>query len=145
MNKTSKLIIGGFVSILLLQLIPYGKNHVNPPVKNEPKWDSIATRDTVKLACFDCHSNETVWPLYSRIAPASWLVYRDVTEAREKLNFSEWQNGKGEAENPNIIEAMVMNNEMPPIQYKIAHPKARLTPEERKRLVEGIKTSLNSR
>jgi cytochrome c551/c552 len=145
MNTLIKLIIGGVVFFLLVQLVPYGRNHSNPPVKGEPKWDSTATRDIVKRACFNCHSNETVWPFYSRIAPASWLVYRDVVKARAKLNFSEWQGGKGDAENPGMIESMVMSDEMPPFQYRLAHPEARLKPDERKRLVEGIKASLNSK
>ena len=143
MNIRLKFLIGGFICLLLLQLIPYGKNHENPPVKNEPKWDSDSTRNLVKRACFDCHSNETVWPFYSKIAPASWLVYRDVSEARKELNFSELRGGAGDAENPVAIEAMVMKNSMPPLQYRIAHPNARLKPDERKKLIEGIKASLS--
>jgi len=49
-----------------------------------------------RRACFDCHSNETVWPWYSSIAPVSWLVQRDVDEGREKLNFSDWKGAGGE-------------------------------------------------
>lgn len=131
--------LGGF---LLIQLVPYGKNHVNPPVLKEPNWDSTATRDLVKRACFDCHSNETIWPFYSKIAPSSWLVYFDIVEAREELNFSEWQGGKREAENPGMIGAQVLSGKMPPLQYRLAHPEARLTADERKRLVDGITASL---
>jgi hypothetical protein len=144
-NKFLKLIIAGIGVLLLIQVIPYGRNHVNPPVIKEPKWDSIATRDIVKRACFNCHSNETLWPFYSQIAPASWLVYHDVVEARVKLNFSEWQGGKREAENPGMIEAEVMAGEMPPFQYRIAHPEASLKSEERKRLVDGVKASFSSK
>lgn len=145
MDIKLKLLIGGFAAFVLLQLVPYGKNHENPPVKNEPKWNSKATRDLVKRACFDCHSNETVWPLYSRIAPSSWLVYRDVVEARSEMNFSDWQNGKRDTENSGIIEAVVTNNKMPPFQYRIAHPEARLKPDEQKKLIEGIKLTLDSK
>lgn len=143
MNTGSKILITGLICFLLLQLVPYGRNHENPPVKSEPKWNSNATRELVKRACFDCHSNETVWPFYSKIAPASWLVYRDVNKARKVLNFSQWQGGAGDAENPVIIETMVTKNDMPPFQYRIAHPNARLKPDERKRLIEGIKASLS--
>lgn len=64
----------------LIQFFPYGINHNNPAVTSEPDWDSPATRELVKTACFDCHSNATAWPWYSDIAPAYWLVYRDVVE-----------------------------------------------------------------
>ena len=75
---------------LLIQLIPYGRDHTNPPVMQEPQWDSPQTRALTKRACFDCHSNETVWPWYSNVAPVSWLIYRDVSKGREHFNFSEW-------------------------------------------------------
>ena len=60
-------LLGILILALLIQLVPYGKNHVNPPVVQEPAWDSPATRALAQRACFDCHSNETVWPWYSNI------------------------------------------------------------------------------
>ncbi len=86
-------LLAGF---LLIQLVPYGRNHTNPPVLQEPNWDSPQTRALAQRACFDCHSNETEWPWYSHVAPVSWLVQRDVEEGREKVNFSTW--GQGGAE-----------------------------------------------
>ena len=80
-------LLGGF---LLIQLIPYGHQHTNPAVQQEPNWQDTQTRDLVSRACFDCHSNETKWPWYSNIAPVSWLVQRDVQEGRQHLNFSDW-------------------------------------------------------
>ena len=77
---------------LVIQFIPYGKDYINPPVVSEPNWDNPQTRELAKKACFDCHSNETVWPWYSKIAPVSWLVYRDVVEGRQLMNFSDWGN-----------------------------------------------------
>ena len=56
------------------------------------------TRALAKQACFDCHSNETEWPAYSRVAPVSWLIQHDVSEGRAVLNFSEWQWAQKEAE-----------------------------------------------
>lgn len=57
--------------ILLLQLVPYGRNHTNPAVIAEPNWNSPQTRAYFYRACADCHSNETAWPWYSNIAPLS--------------------------------------------------------------------------
>src|SRR5690606_30867239 len=78
----------GFVGVL--QLVPYGQARSNPPVIQEPAWDSPRTRELAKRACFDCHSNETRWPWYARIAPMSWVLQRDVEAGRSVMNFSEW-------------------------------------------------------
>jgi hypothetical protein len=74
------LAIAGLIFVsLVIQLIPYGHDHTNPTILQEPNWNNPETRAITKRACFDfdCHSNETVWPWYSNIAPVSWLVYRD--------------------------------------------------------------------
>src|SRR6056297_3230811 len=88
---------------LVIQLIPYGRSHTNPPIVLEPDWDSPRTRELAERACFDCHSNETEWPWYSNIAPVSWLVQHDVDEGRHELNFSDWQGGAKEGEQPKEI------------------------------------------
>src|SRR5574340_945670 len=74
-------VLAGF---LLIQLVPYGRNHTNPPVTGEPRWDSPQTRALAARACFDCHSNETKWRWYSNIAPISWLIQRDVDSGRAR-------------------------------------------------------------
>lgn len=61
MAKKIMIVIGFLVGVfLLIQLVPYGRNHSNPAVLNEPKWDSTQTRALAKRACFDCHSNEVL-------------------------------------------------------------------------------------
>ena len=119
---------------MLIQLIPYGRAHNNPPVLQEPQWDSPETRAMAKRACFDCHSNETVWPFYSNIAPVSWLVQRDVDEGREKLNFSEW----GRGDEPDEIVEIVQKGEMPLGIYLIMHPEANMTSQEKQAFIEGL-------
>jgi len=126
-----------------IQLVPYGKDHANPPVVREPAWDSPATRNLAKQACFDCHSNETVWPWYSRIAPISWLVYRDVAEGREELNFSDWHGGAGKAEKPQKVTRELESGGMPPLQYRINHPEARLDDAARRALIQGLTATMN--
>ncbi len=127
-------IVGGF---LLIQLVPYGRDHSNPPVKNEPVWDSPETRDLAQRACFDCHSNETIWPWYSNVAPISWLVQHDTEEGREELNFSEWgTSGEGE-EGQEMVEE-IKEGEMPLRIYLITHPEARLTQAEKEQLIDGL-------
>lgn len=119
----------------LIQLVPYGRSHQNPPLRSEPTWDRPETRALAKRACFDCHSNETEWPWYSWVAPVSWLVEHDVVEGREYLNFSEWDREQEEADE---APETVAEGEMPPWNYLPVHPEARLTAEERAALIEGL-------
>ena len=76
------------VAVLALSQLIVSPLKTNPPVVSEPKWDSPQTRTLAKRACFDCHSNETVWPWYSNVPPISWLVVSDTVRGRASLNFS---------------------------------------------------------
>ena len=144
MKLLFKLIIGSLALIAVMQFIPYGKDHTNPPVLREPAWNSPATRELAKKACFDCHSNETVWPWYSKVAPVSWLVYWDVVEGRKHLNFSDWRGGSGKHENQREIIKEIAEGEMPPLQYTIAHPEAKLNDTAKKGLMDGLSATLPS-
>ncbi len=124
---------------LLIQIIPYGRSHTNPPVVAEPAWDSPQTRALAVRACMDCHGNETTWPWYSNIAPISWLVQRDVDEARQHLNFSAWGQGRQQT---NRIDSLINNGEMPPFQFLIMHPDATLTTSEKQALIQGLQITL---
>ena len=128
---------------LLIQLVPYGRNHNNPAVVSEPAWDSAETRGLAVRACFDCHSNETIWPWYSNVAPMSWLVQRDVDEGRVSLNFSE--GGAGRFEELDEIGEVVQEGEMPPQQFLITHPEARLSPTEKEQLSLGLYATFRRR
>jgi len=124
-----------FVILALIQFIPYGRDHQNPPVTNEPAWDTPRTRSLFFTACRDCHSNETAWPWYASVAPASWLVYHDVVEGRSHFNVSRWGQGKQDADE---AAEMVREGEMPPWVYLPAHPEARLSDADRRDLIQGL-------
>lgn len=136
-----KVLIAGLALALVIQVVPYGHDRTNPTVRAEPAWDSQRTRTLFFEACGDCHSNETAWPWYSRVAPASWLVYRDVEEGREHLNVSEW--GRPHNEGDEAAE-MLLEDEMPPWFYLPAHPEARLSEAEKGWLVEGLRRTFPS-
>lgn len=128
------------VVFALIQLVPYGRDHANPPVTQEVRWDSARTRELALGACYDCHSSLTVWPWYTNVAPASWLIYDDVQGGRETLDFSEWDRPQ-EAETSDIVE-VVRDGSMPPFQYKPLHPAGRLTTTERDELAQGLERTL---
>lgn len=125
----------GLILLLLIQFVPYGRQHTNPPVSGEPSWPDPAVRELAVRACFDCHSNETVWPWYSNIAPVSWVLQTHVTEARTRLNFSTWdvpQAGASEA------AEIVLEGEMPPAYYRLMHRAANLSAAETAQLAQGL-------
>lgn len=126
-------LIGVVVLFLALFLLPL--NRTNPPVTQEVAWDAPATRALAARACFDCHSNETVWPIYARIPPANILLWRHVTEGREHFNFSEWNRPQPSWHE---IEEQVAEGEMPPWDYLLLHGPARLSDVETEQLLKGL-------
>lgn len=137
-----RILIAGLIAILLgligLQLWPYGRDHTNPPVVQEPPWDSQQTRILTVRACYDCHSNETFWPWYTNIAPISMMVYQDVIEGRKVLNFSEWNAAAWEPADTDRLVEVVSKRQMPLPYYLILHPEAELSSSENGQLVNGL-------
>ena len=148
------LLIAGAVGFAALQVFPAKVLGVhtedignNPPARFKleapPEVEAILRR-----SCFDCHSNETVWPAYSYVAPISWLVVHDTLDGRRQLNFSAWGDAKlsgREARelNPNKIRREISSGSMPPRIYLLTHPEARLTDAEKQQLIDGLIASLH--
>lgn len=124
--RTSRLALGAVALLAAAQLVPISRD--NPPVQTEmPAPPEV--RDILRRACYDCHSNETSWPWYSRVAPISWWVLDHVNEGRREFNASEW-NRVSEARRlrlPRRLWREVSGGEMPPWYYTPLHPAAKLT------------------
>jgi Haem-binding domain len=97
-------------------------------------------------ACYDCHSNQTRWPWYSRVAPLSWLVARDVALGRKELNFSEWGSYYPQTRKRKLqwIGRVLRERSMPPRAYRLIHPGARLTAAERATLDRWIESEIST-
>lgn len=90
-------------------------------------------QNILQRACGDCHSNATVWPWYSRVAPVSWLVTDDVNEGRRHINFQDWEaqeNAKEATEHLGRICTEVRDRAMPPRTYQLMHKDSRLSPQD---------------
>lgn len=122
----------------LIQLVP--NRIANPPVTQEPAWNSPETRALAVRACFDCHSNQTRSPWYAKIAPISWWLKSHVDDGRRALNFSEWDREQRTRE---IIET-VQEGSMPPNYFTWfgLHSDAKLTPAEKTALVNGLEATI---
>jgi hypothetical protein len=102
----------------------------------------------LRTACYDCHSAETHWPWYSRIAPISWLIVSDVRRGRADLDFSDWS--PVPAVEPTPVQRLrwtceePRENSMPPLVYRLMHAEARLTESEKDRLCEWSVAAIRS-
>jgi len=94
--------------------------------------------EILRRSCYDCHSNETEWPWYSRIAPASWIVTSDVVRGRRELNFSDWPalDPELDAYIRGLVAKRIEAGDMPTGPYALLHPGARLSEEDRSRLID---------
>jgi uncharacterized membrane protein len=109
----------------------------NPPARMDVSLDP-AIKPLMQRACYNCHSNETVWPWYSNVAPVSWLLASDVQEARMKVNFSEWETYPADIQGHKryLIGEEVGGKAMPPWYYSVMHRDSRLSAEERAAIIK---------
>jgi hypothetical protein len=123
------------IALIALQFVP---NQM--PVNKESGADDLIASGVVpedissvlRTSCYDCHSNQTVYPWYSRVAPASWLLAKDIRNGREELNFSDWgsYSKRNKIKNLSNIKEEVTSGEMPLNVYLVMHRKAKLSPEQ---------------
>lgn len=132
-------VVGVIIVLLVgIQFVPTDRPAAEPAVRREPNWDSPRTRELAVRACFDCHSNQPVYPWYSNVAPVSWLVVKDIKEARSKMNFSEWDLVQREAM---AATDEIRDGNMPLPIYLPLHPEARLSEVEKAALIEGLEAT----
>lgn len=138
-----KWLLKGFLSlaviVILIQFIR--PEMTNPPVTGDIKAPP-AVAELLRRSCYDCHSNETHWPWYAQVAPISWLVARDVNDARKHLNFSIWEGYSSDRKSKKLgeIEEEVSAGEMPIAIYVSLHAQAQLSEAEKTILTTWAKS-----
>ncbi len=130
-------------TLLLLQFVQI---KVPPPPKAKPSDEIKAPKEVMailKRSCYDCHSNHTKWPWYSKVSPISLQVNSNVRNGRRALNFSIW-NQYSKEKKQKLYQKMVdaLRIKMPPVEYMLVHKEARLTPKERKMLQDWAQKEL---
>jgi hypothetical protein len=147
--KKRRYVLGGLALILaIIQLLPSGL----PPSENESAGDIIRSglvgqevAPLLKTSCYNCHSNETRYPWYAHVAPASWLIAYDVKKGREELNFSTWQeyDSNRMVSKLDDLAAEVGEGHMPKSIYTLMHPSAKLNEEQRALIVAWTETAMD--
>lgn len=139
-----KLTWAGLALLVLLALLQLtNPARTNPPVTG----DFIASlhppapvAGALVASCYDCHSYQTQWPWYARLAPVSWLVVSDVNEGRQHLNLSAWPatDAKRAVRRLEEMSDQIGDGVMPPAKYTALHAGARLTGSQRKVLTDWL-------
>ncbi len=143
-----RLLIGIIGLLVIIQLIPVWLWQTNPALQSQPKWDSPQTQALAKRACFDCHSNQTAWPWYSYVAPASWLITRDVGAGRRALNYDDWQTSLARQDRFPLdqqVQREISRGDMPPSYFLWLHPDAKLTTTEQQQLIDGLAKTIQAK
>ena len=124
---------------VIMQFVPYRVD--NPSTRDEPNWDSPATRELAVRACYSCHSNETKVLWFEQVAPIHWYIANHVKEGRSALNFSEWHTAAGEAADD---AAEAVGDGMPPSYYTYfgLHHESKLSAAEVRALIDGLEKTV---
>jgi cytochrome c len=132
----------GIIALAIVLPVSLGFVHPfgNPRVEPSKGLDTLLVHATIPTQaknvlvanCADCHSNETRWPVYAHIAPGSWLIERDIVEARKKLNLSLWDQMSVDDREQMIGKIIheAKSGEMPPLQYRFLHWNALIRPAD---------------
>lgn len=137
------MVAAGAAVCVLIQLIPMARS--NPPITQDIAAPA-QVESILRRGCYDCHSNETRWPWYARVAPVSWLVIRDVNRGRKHLNFSTWDKYSGDPgtviRKLKNIDKFSDNGEMPLWYYLPEHSEARLSGADRAVLAKWVSEAI---
>jgi Haem-binding domain len=134
--SATKIILGILALLIVIQAIRLSRT--NPPVIPSRTLEAHVevppeVLSVFKRSCYDCHSNSTVWPWYSNIAPVSWYVIRDVNVGRSHVNLQDWEaqvNEQEGKEHLGLVCKLVREGKMPPADYRIIHKGTDVSPAE---------------
>ncbi|MES2512612.1 MAG: heme-binding domain-containing protein [Bacteroidota bacterium] len=141
-----------FLALFFLLIQSFRIDKTTQPVDSSTDFIALTSANaevanTLKTACYDCHSHQPTFPWYTNIAPVSWWIKHHIDEGSHHLNFSIWGSYSEKKKNHKLDECveMVEEGEMPMISYTTMHKEAKLTDAQRLQLVEffkGQKTTL---
>lgn len=134
-----QILITLIAAVIIIQFIPVDKT--NPETVKGNDIISMTNADKeiseiLKRSCYDCHSNDTKYPWYSKIAPVSWYLKAHIKEGREHFNFSEWKSYDYEKQVKISQESIeeVKDNEMPLKSYTLIHSEAKLSADKKEKI-----------
>lgn len=150
MKRVKQIAFWSLVAFALIQFIPIDK--VNKPIDHsinfvDSKKAPERIKGLLKGACYDCHSDETIYPKYAYIAPVSWSVKSHINEGREHLNFSIWETYNKDLKENMLSKSIqtIQGKTMPMPGYIVYHKEANLSEAERALLINYFQKILTSK
>ncbi|WP_430410846.1 heme-binding domain-containing protein [Kordia sp.] len=140
------------VAFVGIQFIPTTRNQSEVV----PKTDFMLINDVpndiknkLRVSCYDCHSNNTIYPWYNKVQPVAWFLEDHIKEGKAELNFNEWDDYSNRRKNSKLksIINQIENGEMPLDSYTLIHGNAKLSESEKKLLIKymsDLKENLNN-
>jgi Haem-binding domain len=130
------IVVGVVAFLIVIQVVQPART--NPPVTPSRSLEAHVevppdVQAVLKRSCYDCHSNATVWPWYSHVAPVSWYIIHDVNTGRGHVNLQNWEaqvNEQEGKEHLGLICKLVKNGTMPPADFRFMHKGTDLSPAE---------------
>ncbi|MEO6346524.1 MAG: heme-binding domain-containing protein [Aquaticitalea sp.] len=137
------------VSFIAIQFFPIELNESD----TVPKSDFLLVNNVpetiqkkLEVSCYDCHSNNTHYPWYSRIQPAAWFMEDHIKKGKEELNFNEWGDYSDRRKNSKLksIINQIKDGEMPLESYTYIHRDAPFSADEKKEMIQFMEQLKNS-
>ena len=146
MKKSTKIIIGVLIILILIQFIRPARNNGNAFGRNDFSHEVTVPDSVMKIlkhSCFDCHSNKTVYPWYSEINPVGWWLNHHINEGKDELNFSEFASYSPTRKQKKLekIADEVKEGKMPLESYTWIHKDAILTEQQIAAIVNWANTA----
>ena len=144
MKKKLIIIIGSL--FLILQLFPISKNQSKEYSKDISTIEKITpdVKNILQSSCYDCHSNNSNYPIYASIQPIEWWLQHHIDEGKEELNFSEFAGYSPRRRFHKLeeIKEQIVENEMPLYSYTIVHTQAKLSEQQKSILINWVNSTM---
>ncbi len=144
MKKKLLIIIGSL--FLIIQLFPISKNQSKEYSKDITTIEKITpdVKNVLQSSCYDCHSNNSNYPIYASIQPLAWWLQHHIDEGKEELNFSEFAGYSPRRRFHKLeeIKEQILENEMPLYSYTIVHTQAKLSEQQKSILINWVNSAM---
>jgi cbb3-type cytochrome oxidase cytochrome c subunit len=144
MKKKLIIIIGSL--FLILQLFPISKNQSKEYSKDISTIEKITldVKNILQSSCYDCHSNNSNYPIYASIQPIAWWLQHHIDEGKEELNFSEFAGYSPRRRFHKLeeIKEQIVEKEMPLYSYTIVHTQAKLSEQQKSILINWVNSTM---
>lgn len=149
MSSLKKLVLSLLILFIVIQFIQPARNKSGQVLPSDiTKMYSLPenVQSVFKTACYDCHSNNTNYPLYVHIQPMGWLMAWHINNGKENLNFSEFgsYSKRKQFNKLRAIETSIREGSMPISSYTLMHSNAKLGREDKKLITDWVSITKDS-